>query len=306
MLLRSAAVGIVATAVDVGALFLLIEGLGIPAVWANVPTLTLGMAVQYVGNKYVAFRDTSRDHLRQGGLFLLVGIGTLLLSAVGFHLLVTLTTIPFGLARPLVALVVYLAFSFPLWGRIFKTAGVTMSDDEATFDIYLKAVRHMFARSRRQVEQAVGQLSDEQLHYAPGPESNSVAVTMKHITGNQLSRWTDFLTSDGEKPWRKRDTEFVEDARSRDEILAHWARGWAVLEAALGGLEPADLKREVRVRGRAMTVMGAIEGQVQHYGYHAGQIAYVARMLKGDDWETLSIPRGGSDAHNRSMGHLPD
>ena len=121
VLLRSAAVGIVATGVDIGALFVLIEGLGVPAVWANVPTLLLGMAVQYVGNKYLAFGDTSPDHVRQGGLFLLVGLGTLLLSAVGFHLLVTLTPIPYGLARPLVALVVYLGFSFPLWRLIFKS-----------------------------------------------------------------------------------------------------------------------------------------------------------------------------------------
>ena len=119
-IVRSAAVGIVATIADVGALFVLVQGLGVPAVWANVPTLLLGMTVQYLGNKYVAFEDDSKDHLRQGSLFALVEVGTLILNAVGFHLLVTLTDVPFSLARLMVAFTVYMAFSFPLWARIFK------------------------------------------------------------------------------------------------------------------------------------------------------------------------------------------
>ena len=128
---------------------------------------------------------------------------------------------------------------------------------------------------------------------------------MKHIAGNQLSRWTASLTTDGEKVSRNRDTEFEEDTRPRAEILERWERGWAALGRALDGLGPDDLQREVTIRGRSLTVIQAIENQVQHYGYHTGQIAYAARMPKRDDWVAMSIPRGGSDAHNRSLSSEP-
>lgn len=117
---RSALVGLVATAADIGTLAFLIRLVGLTPVQANVPGLLVGLAIQYVGNKYLAFRDMSNDHLRQGGLFLVVEAGTLVLNVTGFHLLVTLTPLPFYLARPLVTAVVYCGFSFPLWTRIFR------------------------------------------------------------------------------------------------------------------------------------------------------------------------------------------
>lgn len=121
--IRSALVGLVATAGDLGTLAFLVHVVGLTPVQANVPGLLVGVTIQYVGNKYVAFGDSSKDHVRQGGLFLLVEAGTLILNSVGFHLLVTQTAIPYLLARLLVTLVVYCGFSFPLWGRIFKTRG---------------------------------------------------------------------------------------------------------------------------------------------------------------------------------------
>ncbi len=179
-----------------------------------------------------------------------------------------------------------------------------MTDATLVFEKYMDAVRRGFERSRVLVERAVAQLSDEELQHVPGVDSNSVNVTMKHMAGNLLSRWTDFLTSDGEKEWRHRDTEFVEAARTREEILAHWESGWAALDVALDSLAPADLVKDITIRSEPWNVMAAIERQMQHYGYHSGQIVYIARLIKGDAWETLSVPRGGSDAFNQGMGHL--
>ena len=152
---------------------------------------------------------------------------------------------------------------------------------------------------------AIAQLSDDELHHVPSPVSNSVAVTMKHIAGNQRSRWTDFLTSDGEKSWRHRDTEFEEGPRTREEVLADWESGWAALFGALDGLTDDDLQTEITVRGQPASATSAILRQLAHYGYHVGQIVYVARWIKGDDWQTLSVPRGGSDDYNRELGHTP-
>jgi putative flippase GtrA len=128
-LLRSALVGLVATAADVGCLFVLVQGLGWTAVQANVPALTLGVTLQFFGNKILAFRDRSRDYLRQGSLFVLVEAGTFVLNAIAFHLLVTLTPVPYALARGIGTLVVYLVFSYPLWKRIFASPAVRARGD---------------------------------------------------------------------------------------------------------------------------------------------------------------------------------
>lgn len=181
-----------------------------------------------------------------------------------------------------------------------------MTDANLVFQKYMEAVRRGFERSKVLAERAVAQLSDDELHHVPGTDSNSVNVTMKHMAGNLLSRWTDFLSSDGEKEWRQRDTEFVEATRTRAEVLAHWEKGWAALETALATLSPDDLVKDITIRSEPWNVMAAIERQMQHYGYHSGQIVYIARLIKGDDWQTLSVPRGGSDAFNQSMGHLTE
>ncbi len=172
-----------------------------------------------------------------------------------------------------------------------------MHQPESIGAIYLAAVRNRFASLKSLADRAEAQLTDGELHIEPRPGSNSVAVTMKHIAGNQRSRWTEFLTSDGEKPTRNRDGEFEEDLRMRSEIRMHWEEGWDTLDAALSDLVPGDLTREVRIRGRSQSVIAAIERQLAHYGYHVGQIVYVARMLRGKAWETLSIERGASETY---------
>ncbi|MHC4959400.1 MAG: DinB family protein [Planctomycetota bacterium] len=144
-------------------------------------------------------------------------------------------------------------------------------------------------------ERAMAQLDDAQLQAAPDAEANSVAVIVKHMAGNMRSRWTDFLTTDGEKPDRHRDTEFEEPPATRAGLLELWENGWASVFDALEPLGTGDVTRTVTIRGREHTVMQAVHRQLTHYAYHVGQIVYVARMLKGpEDWKTLSIARGAS------------
>jgi hypothetical protein len=149
------------------------------------------------------------------------------------------------------------------------------------------------------------QLEDHELHLAPADGSNSVTVILKHLAGNMRSRFTDFLTADGEKVWRRRDAEFVDADESREDLLAVWEEGWAVVFDAVGGLAVEDLLRTVHVRGEPHTVLQAIQRQVGHYSYHVGQIVYVARQLAGERWESLSIPPGESDRYNEAKGFRP-
>ena len=163
----------------------------------------------------------------------------------------------------------------------------------------LTSVIQQFHEQKRMAEQAAGQLSFEQLKQPLDENTNSIAVIMKHVAGNALSRWTDFLTSDGEKPWRRRDTEFIDDFASRDELTAYWERGWGCLFATLGTLTDDDLFKTVTIRGRQHTVIQAILRQIDHYGYHIGQIVLIARILAKNEWKTLTIPRGQSEQYNR-------
>lgn len=165
---------------------------------------------------------------------------------------------------------------------------------------FLTAIVNTFEANKRLADRAVEQLPDEKLHTALDPNTNSVAVIMKHVAGNLTSRWTDFLTSDGEKPWRNRDDEFVDTFTSRAELLAVWERGWACLLGALRGLTPEDLEKTVLIRGEPHSVPLAIERSLGHACYHVGQIVQVARVLAGDQWTTLTIPRGGSEQFNRA------
>jgi len=148
-------------------------------------------------------------------------------------------------------------------------------------------------------ERAIVQLDDEKLHQPLDENTNSVAIIMKHMAGNMLSRWTDFLTTDGEKQWRNRDSEFVDDFHSRDDLMASWQRGWDCLFSTLNALTVGDLTRAVRIRGELHNVIEAIHRGLDHYGYHVGQIVLVARVLAKDNWMTLTIPRGGSEEYNR-------
>lgn len=167
----------------------------------------------------------------------------------------------------------------------------------------LKRCRAEFAGLKRLADGAIAQCSDEDLHHVPAPDANSVAVTMKHVTGNLLSRWTDFLTTDGEKPWRNRDQEFEPSGAGRAGLLRAWEEAWGVLFRTLDGLSPDDLMRTVTIRSEPHTVVQALLRQVSHYGYHVGQIVQGARLQVGTRWRSLSIPRGGSSAFNQAKGH---
>lgn len=156
-----------------------------------------------------------------------------------------------------------------------------------------------FRDYKKLAERAFVQISDEELLLSLDAEANSVAVIIKHMSGNMLSRWTDFLTTDGEKPNRQRDLEFVLAPRTgRDEILQMWERGWACLFAALEPLTPADFQRKVLIRGEDHSVMQAITRQLTHYGYHIGQIVFLCKHFRAEKWQSLSIPRNRSAEFN--------
>lgn len=147
-------------------------------------------------------------------------------------------------------------------------------------------------------ERSFAQVTDEQLFWQANEDSNSMATIVKHLHGNMLSRWTDFLSSDGEKEWRERDAEFENDIRSREEMLQKWNEGWDCLLNALNSLEPADMEKIIYIRNQGHTVAEAINRQLAHYPYHVGQIVYLAKMMKQSAWDSLSVPRGGSADFN--------
>ncbi len=146
-------------------------------------------------------------------------------------------------------------------------------------------------------ERAVAQMGDAQLHARSDDEANSIAIVMKHMAGNMRSRWTDFLTTDGEKPDRGRDDEFVDDVATRDDLMRLWERGWACTLAAIEALGPEDVLRTVTIRDREHTVVEALHRQLAHYAYHVGQIVLLARSQAGREWTSLSIARGQSQAY---------
>src|SRR3954464_13023215 len=180
-----------------------------------------------------------------------------------------------------------------------------MTSDSTEFEDLGKAVVDgaltSFRANKGWADQAVGQLPDETLHIALDPNTNSIAVIMKHVAGNLLSRWTDFLTTDGEKPWRHRDEEFVDSFTARDELTAYWNSGWQRLFDTLDGLSAAALCKTVTIRGEPHTVPLAIQRSLAHCGYHVGQIVLIARILAGDDWTTITIPRGASANFNQRV-----
>jgi hypothetical protein len=165
---------------------------------------------------------------------------------------------------------------------------------------FMAAIINAFEANKRLADRAVEQVPDDRLHTALDASTNSVAVIMKHVAGNLMSRWTDFLTADGEKPWRNRDDEFVDTFRSREEVLEYWERGWACLLTTLKSLKPEDLGRTVLIRGEPHSVPQAQERSLGHTCYHVGQIVQVARIHAGEKWKTLTIPRGGSEQFNKA------
>ncbi len=163
---------------------------------------------------------------------------------------------------------------------------------------FLDSARHLFRYYRELGDKALAQIDDEHIHWQPSPESNSVAIIVKHLSGNMLSRFTDFLTTDGEKSWRNRDAEFENDYADKAELLTAWNAGWDCVFAALDALNEADLDAIVYIRNEGHTVLEALNRQLAHYPYHVGQLIYLCRLLAGENWQSLSIPKGGSQAFN--------
>ena len=148
-------------------------------------------------------------------------------------------------------------------------------------------------------------MNDWDFQYQPNEESNSISIIIRHMSGNMLSRWTNFLTEDGEKEWRQRDDEFELHELSKKELVENWEKGWACFLDTLEGLKKKDLKKMVSIRGENLSVIDAINRQLAHYPYHIGQIIHIAKTIKGKKWKNLSIPKGGSDIYNQS-GELKD
>jgi uncharacterized damage-inducible protein DinB len=166
---------------------------------------------------------------------------------------------------------------------------------------YLTDSLDLFRYYKNLAERAMAQVSDEQLFAVLDHEANSIAVIVKHMAGNMRSRWTDFLTSDDEKPDRNRDTEFEDAPATREAVLALWEQGWHCVFSALEPLAEPDLQRTVTIRGEAHSVMQAINRQMAHYSYHCGQIVLLAKHFKHADWKSLSVPRKQSADFNRRV-----
>jgi hypothetical protein len=166
---------------------------------------------------------------------------------------------------------------------------------------YVEDSLALFRQYKRLADHAMARVSDEQLFLALDQESNSIAILVKHMVGNMHSRWTDFLTTDGEKPNRNRDSEFIDPPTTRKELLDAWESGWSTLLRALEGLTDADAGRTVRIRGEAHSVMQAINRQIAHYSYHVGQIVLLAKHYACDHWECLTVPRNQSAEFNRKV-----
>lgn len=165
---------------------------------------------------------------------------------------------------------------------------------------YLESVKKQFLYYKMLGEKAMEQLEPEQLFLAVNEDTNSIAVIVKHLSGNMLSRWTDFLTTDGEKETRNRDAEFENDLHTKEEVLAAWNSGWDCFLKALDSLLPEQLSEIIYIRNEGHTVIEAINRQLAHYPYHIGQIVFYAKQLKNGEWNSLSIPKNKSNSYNAS------
>jgi uncharacterized protein DUF1572 len=168
---------------------------------------------------------------------------------------------------------------------------------------YRDEVARQFHGLKKTADRALAQVSDADFFAALDAGSNSLALIVKHVAGNLRSRWTDFLTSDGEKPDRRRDSEFeIEPGDSRESLMKRWEEGWAILFSAIGPLDAKDFQRSVSIRGEQHSVLRAVNRQLAHYAYHVGQLVFLAKHFAGERWESLSIPRGESGQYNARRG----
>lgn len=163
---------------------------------------------------------------------------------------------------------------------------------------YLESIKKQFLYYKTLGEKAMDQLEPEQLFVAVNDYTNSIATIVKHLSGNMLSRWTDFLTSDGEKEWRNRDSEFEETISTKEELLITWNKGWDCFFNAIDSLTPDQLTTIIYIRNEGHTVIEAINRQLAHYPYHIGQMVFYAKMLKQSEWTSLSIPKNKSNSYN--------
>lgn len=164
-------------------------------------------------------------------------------------------------------------------------------------DLFLKRFQYY----KNIADQTFEQLEEPQLFWQYNPESNSIATIVKHISGNMISRWTNFLTEDGEKEWRNRDAEFENDIQSKAEMLEMWEKGWLVLFDALNQVDNSNINSIILIRGEKLSLVDALLRQLAHYPYHIGQIIYLAKMLKNDDWKTLSIAKNKSQEYTELL-----
>lgn len=158
-----------------------------------------------------------------------------------------------------------------------------------------------FRSNKGWADKAISQVSDDKLHVALDSNTNSIAVIMKHVAGNLLSRWTDFLTTDGEKAWRNRDDEFVDTFSDRNQLITYWESGWKTLFDSLAALSSDNLGKTVTIRGEPHSVPLAMQRSLAHTTYHIGQIMLISRILAGDNWTTITIARGGSSNFNQRV-----
>ncbi|MXV50086.1 DUF1572 domain-containing protein [Pedobacter sp. HMF7647] len=170
---------------------------------------------------------------------------------------------------------------------------------------YLESISKQFEYYKLLGERTFSQLKDEQLFWKYNDDSNSIAVIVNHLSGNMLSRWTDFLTSDGEKEWRNRDAEFENNIKTRKELMDKWNEGWTCLFEAVKSLTTDDLEKVIYIRNQGHTVMEAINRQLAHYPYHIGQIIFLGKMLANNEWISLSIPKGHSQPFNEAKFSQP-
>lgn len=166
---------------------------------------------------------------------------------------------------------------------------------------YLESIKKEFEYYKLLGERTFTQLEEKDLFWQFNDESNSIAIMVNHLSGNMKSRWTDFLTSDGEKEWRNRELEFEQVIKTKGELIMKWNEGWELLFAALGSVDKDNFETEIYIRNQGHTIIAALNRQLAHYSYHIGQIVYVGKMIKSGHWESLSIPKGKSSDFNKKM-----
>ena len=167
--------------------------------------------------------------------------------------------------------------------------------------LYIDSIKKRFLYYKNLGDKTFEQLTDEHLFWQYNEESNSIATIVKHVSGNMISRWTNFLTEDGEKPWRNRDSEFSNSLKNKTDVIELWENGWRVFLDALSEINEQNLESTIYIRGEAHSVLDAVNRQLAHYPYHIGQMVYIAKMLKNNDWKTLSIARNTSEDFNQKI-----